>query len=79
MNDSSALPERLNSPTPQFLRIKDVCKLIGLSKSTVWNKLDPDSKYYDPDFPSQIRISRKAVAWDKNELIDWMNKARIRD
>ena len=73
----------IHSPLPQaredshqLLRIDAVCSLIGLSKATIWNKLNPESEYFDPNFPKQIRISKKAVAWDRNEIIGWINQLK---
>lgn len=57
----------------ELIRLNEVCQLIGMSKATVWAKLNIDSPYYDKAFPKQIRISKRAVAWDKAEVMAWIH------
>lgn len=59
-----------------LLRLQAVCNLVGLGKSAIWYKLKEDSPYYDADFPKPIRIGKKAIAWDKNEVIAWVARRR---
>lgn len=37
------------------LRLKDVLSYTGLSRSTIYNKINCKSKQYDPDFPRPFR------------------------
>jgi prophage regulatory protein len=57
----------------QFIRIKTVRSKTGLSTASIYNKLKPDSKYYDPDFPKQIKVGGGIVVWIEYEIDDWMN------
>ena len=64
-----------DSPTPVVvIRLKDVITRTGLSRSAVYDRLDPDSKRHDPSFPLQIRLgaSGRAVGWISNELDGWL-------
>ena len=64
-----------DSPPPVVvIRLKDVITRTGLSRSAVYDRLDPDSKRHDPSFPSQIRLgaSGRAVGWISNELDGWL-------
>ena len=63
-------------PFAGLLRLQGVCNLVGLGKSAIWYKLKEDSPYYDADFPKPIRIGKKAIAWDKNEVIAWVARRR---
>ena len=58
------------------LRIQEVCKTIGLSRSSVYGKLNPRSVQYDPRFPKQFKIGAKAVAWSKVDIMNWLAMAR---
>jgi prophage regulatory protein len=40
--------------TIQMLRLHELIKLIGLSRSSIYDRLNPRSKRYDPDFPNQL-------------------------
>jgi prophage regulatory protein len=55
-----------------FIRLKSVIKKMGLSRSSIYNKLNKDSKYYDPDFPKQIKVGGGIVVWIEHEIDDWM-------
>lgn len=51
-----------------LLRIQAVCNMVGLGKTTIWNKLNQQSPYFDASFPQPIRIGKRAVAWDRHEI-----------
>jgi len=50
----------------RFLKLKDVIKLTGLSRSTIYSKISKGN------FPAQISISDRAVAWLEDDIIEWM-------
>lgn len=49
-----------------LLRLPDVQKLTGLSRSSVY-RLEATG-----DFPRRVGLSERAVAWRENELLDWI-------
>jgi prophage regulatory protein len=61
-NHSARVP-----PTPaqpdKLIRIKAVCELSGLGKTSV---------YYIPDFPKRVVLSRRAVGWRLSEVLQWI-------
>ncbi|WP_081785914.1 helix-turn-helix transcriptional regulator [Halomonas sp. BC04] len=62
-----------------ILRVKDVIAKTGLSRSTIYNKIDPKSKAHDPLFPKQVRLSSRAVGWFESEVDLWlMSQANLR-
>ena len=54
------------------LRLPEVISRTGLSRSTVYNKLDKKSPNYDPSFPRQAKLGERAVGWDEEELDLWI-------
>ncbi|SFH38450.1 helix-turn-helix transcriptional regulator [Modicisalibacter xianhensis] len=60
--------------SPVFLRMKKLIEKIGLSRSTIYNKLNEKSPSYDPAFPKQRRIGLGAVGWDEAEVEAWMQQ-----
>lgn len=66
----------------QFVRLTQVLERLGISRSTLYAKLNKNSPYYDPTFPKQIKLNpnsfRSAVVWILHEIIQWqkdqMNK-----
>ncbi len=57
-----------------FMSRREVEQVTGISRSTIYDKLNAQSNYYDPDFPRQIKIGVKAVRWRSNEVYDWIEK-----
>lgn len=70
-NQQGAIAHRL-------LRRKQVEQAIGLSRSTIYARLDKNSPHYDPTFPSPISLGSMSVAWVEAEINEWI-AARIAD
>ncbi len=66
----------------RLLRLAGVRERTGLSSSSLYNRLNPKSAYYDPTFPKQIRLggarlaSKGAVAWDSDEIDAWVESRK---
>lgn len=54
------------------LRLKEVQEKTGLSRSTIYNKLNPACKYFDDAFPKPIRLGAAAVGWLEADLDVWL-------
>jgi prophage regulatory protein len=60
---------------PCFLRLKEVQALIGLSKSTIYDRLNPNSPRYDPSFPKPKKLGSTAcssIGWLQDEIENWI-------
>jgi prophage regulatory protein len=60
----------------RFIRMKELITTTGLSRSSIYNRLDEKSKYADPSFPKPIRIGQGEcgiVAWSEKEVTVWMD------
>ena len=65
--------------TIQMLRLHELIKLIGLSRSSIYDRLNPRSKRYDPDFPKPIKLNR-ASRWLLSKVEEWIrNKMSSRN
>ena len=51
----------------KIYRIKTVCDITGLPKSTVYAKM------LNREFPRPIKLSRHAVGWKSDELQAWIS------
>lgn len=51
-----------------LIRRKQVEQSVGISRSTIYGKLDENSPQYDPDFPKPIHIGVRMVAWLESEV-----------
>lgn len=56
----------------RVLRIDGVRAATGLSRSAIYDKGCRDSKYFDPTFPVRFKISERSVAWDAQEISEWV-------
>lgn len=62
----------------RLLRRKQVEQAIGLSRSTIYARLDPNSRHYDPTFPRPVSLGSMSVAWVESEIQSWI-ASRISD
>ncbi|KVE72462.1 helix-turn-helix transcriptional regulator [Burkholderia vietnamiensis] len=59
----------------KILRIPDVQKKTGMSRSTIYSKLNQSSKYFDPTFPKPIRLGNgpaSSVGLIESEIDAWI-------
>ena len=47
--------------------------ITGLSRSTIYAKMDQRSSQYDPDFPKPVRLGKRAVAWRETDIVKWLS------
>jgi len=66
------MPQAISN-TNVFLRLPAVINKIGLSRSCIYGKVDPNSKYYDPSFPVPVKIGARAIAFSSLQLQVWID------
>ena len=49
-------------PQQRILRMRELTKIVGLSRSTIYEKLNPESRYYDETFPKPVSEPPR-VSW----------------
>lgn len=59
-----------------ILRKNCLLKKVGFSKSTLSNRLDPSSPYYDETFPKPFRIGLSILGWDESEIDSWLESQK---
>lgn len=57
----------LNSEKSRLLRMPDVITLTGLPRSTIYFKMK------NKEFPNQVQIGSRSVAWLESEVYEWIN------
>jgi predicted DNA-binding transcriptional regulator AlpA len=57
---------RARYATGRLVRIAEVCRMTGLSRTTIWRLQRAR------DFPSRIQISQGAVGWHLSDIEEWM-------
>ncbi|WP_288408764.1 helix-turn-helix transcriptional regulator [Acinetobacter soli] len=56
----------------QIIKIKEVIAVTGVSRSVIYEKLNPQSKCYDATFPKPIKLSVNCVGWSALEVNQWI-------
>lgn len=54
----------------QIIRRREVERRLGISRSTIYDRLDPHSPRHDPAFPKQFTLggSSRSVGWLEHEV-----------
>ncbi|MGQ0677393.1 MAG: helix-turn-helix transcriptional regulator [Rhodospirillales bacterium] len=56
-----------------ILRRRDLEARLKLSRSTIYDKINPASPRHDASFPKPIRLGNgSAVGWIESEVEDWL-------
>jgi Predicted transcriptional regulator len=58
--------------TDRIIRLPELSEMIGLSRSTIYDKLNINSKRYDSDFPQAIKLGLSAVGWRQSAVNKWL-------
>ena len=73
--DSTRVAEPKRCECLDILRLQQLTRTIGLSRSTIYGLLDPGSSQFDSEFPRPIRLGtsrRGAIGWFKAEVLQWL-------
>ncbi len=60
------------SHATNILRRKQVEARTGLSRTTIYDRINPKSPRYDSTFPKPISLGPGAVGWVESELNSWI-------
>lgn len=64
---------------PRILRRQKVEEGLGVSRSTIYGWLNPQSSQYLPEFPKPIRLGKSAVGWREDEILEFIeSRSRCR-
>jgi len=58
-----------------ILDTKDACVFLKRSRSSLFQSLNPNSRYFDPSFPKPFKFGARAGsnAWRKSDLVKWVD------
>ena len=62
----------MDHQSSRFVRMREVQKKIGISRSTVYDWINPNSPRFDDSFPKPVRLGVNSVGWVDTELEDWL-------
>ncbi len=64
--------DNMKNQTIQIIRLPKVIETCGLSRSTIYEKLNQRSPRHDPTFPKPVRLGTAAVGWLQHEINHWL-------
>lgn len=70
------MQEQSISSTNKIIRLNELTSLVGLSRSTIYDKQDPKSPRFDPTFPQKISLGARAVGWYQKEVEFWLDSMK---
>ena len=65
MTTSATQPDRI-------LRMPDVMHRLGMSRSWIYDRINPKSARFDPKFPRPVRIGASSVGWLQSSIDTWI-------
>ena len=79
--NQSSLPKNSNSDINSnfhmgVIRLPKLIQILGISRSTVYLKINTRSKYYDQNFPRPIKLGEKAVGWMFNDVFEYLERIK---
>lgn len=63
---------KLSPRGPVILRLKQVMERTGLSRSTIYDRINPNSPRHDASFPKQVNLGGDAVGWVQADVEAWL-------
>lgn len=67
----------LNTQTSHhIIRLKELCKMLGLSKSTIYDKQDPKSPRFDSSFPQKVHLGARSVGYILEDVEAWLKSIK---
>ena len=62
--------------TDRIVRLKELTQLTGLSRSTIYEKLNHNSPRFDSTFPKAVPLGPRAVGWLSTEILLWIESRK---
>jgi prophage regulatory protein len=59
---------------PRIIRLKPLIARIGLSRSTIYDRMNRQSPRYDATFPRSVKLGPGAVGWIESEITAWLEQ-----
>lgn len=60
-------------PHERIVRLSEVTMMLGLSRSTIYDKLNTRSRRYDASFPKPLKLGQSAIGWPLSAISMWID------
>lgn len=65
--------------SPNVIKLKQLSVKVGLSRSTIYDRLNRKSSRYDATFPKPFKLGSFAVGWLEEEVNAWVRQCVMSD
>lgn len=65
-----------SNTTNQIIRLKELTEMLGLSKSTIYDKQDPKSPRFDSSFPQKVHLGARSVGYILKDIEEWLKSIK---
>ncbi len=65
------------TPAQRIIKLPELKNKTGLSRSTVYDKLNPKSPRHDATFPRSIKLGARAIGFYESEVQAWIESRRV--
>lgn len=69
---SNKLPDVPGCNPEKLISIDQVISATGLGLKSVYARLNPKNRLYDPFFPKQVKVGQRAARWVDSEVQTWV-------
>lgn len=60
------------------IRMPQLIKMVGLSRSMIYLKINEKSNYFDLNFPKPVRLGQKAIGWLLSDVYIYIRSLNIK-
>ena len=57
-----------------IIRMAKLAQMTGLSRSSIYNRFRPESRYYDPNFPKPVSLGSNSIGFYSVEVQAWIDQ-----
>lgn len=61
-----------NATNYKILRCHEMTNRIGVSRSTIYDWMKPESPRFDSSFPKPVKLGKSSVGWIESDLNRWL-------
>ncbi|WP_411679819.1 helix-turn-helix transcriptional regulator [Aeromonas hydrophila] len=56
----------------KVLRCSELTRMLGISRSSLYDRLSTSSPRFDPCFPKPVRLGKNSIGWLEHEVEEWL-------
>lgn len=60
----------------RILRMHEMKLRVGMSRSWIYDRINPKSPRFDPGFPRPVRVGPSAIGWRESSVDIWIQSLK---